>query len=782
MKIFLKSKSLIILPAFLVVLFSLWLIWPMDKVFQVPNSQLVFDTHQRLMWASLAKDEQYRFPPDSLVLPQKYIRALLSYEDQRFYDHPGVDPLALIQAAWTNLKSGNRLRGGSTITMQIARLANPKPRTYINKLFECLVALKIDLHLSKEEILKLYAANVPMGGNIVGIQSASYYYYGKPVQEITWAEAALFSVIPNAPSLMNLKKRRPELIAKRNQLLQKLYNKGHIDSTTFRLACLEFLPEKENNLPFIAPHFTRWVLEQDSKEHRITTTVDINIQRQVENAAKLHFDYLSNQGIRNLSVLVAESHSGKIRAYLGSQNFYDSLNSGQVDGIRAYRSTGSVLKTFLTAKVLDRGPYTMISKIQDVPTFYGTFVPQNADKHYAGLVSLKNMLIRSKNVPFVRLLNAYGVNDFYDFLKEAGLKGLFRSAGDYGLSLILGGAEASLFEVVRLYLSIGQMGKSASLRWNEKAGPDDRPIRSTQLYSEGSAWLVLKTLQELSRPGIESYTHLFSNRIPVSWKTGTSYGHRDAWAIGVNKQWTIGVWVGNFDGEGNAALSGVQSAAPLLFSLFNSLSKKELLLDFEEPEYDLIFKECCNESGYPAGPSCPEISHIQVPRAAFTPGTCPYHQRFLTDQKSGREICSLCWKGLIQQWEIRFILPPLVQEIMQKNGYTVDRIPKHSSNCLYATKTQRIQLLYPVNGIRIFIPRDLDGKYEKIVFSAKHQRPESHLFWYLNSKLIGETRGEHTLLLDLDPGNYQLTVQDEIGYTIKVNFSAYKNENFALTD
>ncbi len=445
----------------------LWFIIPIGEVFPDKYSRLVLDHTGRLLVATLAEDQQYRFPTDNLTLPDKYIQSVLEYEDKRFYHHPGVDPLALLTAVWSNIFSGERIRGASTITMQVARLADPKARTYFNKMIECMMAIKITLHHSKEEVLRLYATRVPMGGNLVGIQAASYYYYGKPVQELTWAEAALFSVIPNNPSMINLQRGRSHLLVKRNRLLKKLLEKGIIDSSTYHLSLLERLPDKNHKLPFTAPHFTRWVLSKDPKSRKIVTSLDAGIQKQVESATQLHFNALSHQGIRNISVLVSENQTGKIRAYMGSQNFSDSINAGQVDGVQAYRSTGSLLKPFLTACILDRGPFTMKSRIQDVPTFYGTFLPQNADKEFTGLVPLETMLIRSLNVPFVRLLNTYGIHDFYDYLKMAGFQGLFRPADNYGLSLILGGAEASLFELVQVYQSLAHMGTMQSLHWRE---------------------------------------------------------------------------------------------------------------------------------------------------------------------------------------------------------------------------------------------------------------------------------------------------------------------------
>jgi penicillin-binding protein 1C len=754
----------------IILLFLTWLFWPMDSPFPENYSTLIYDCNGQLLRAFLADDEQLRFPPDTTSLPEKYLNALVTCEDRRFFSHPGIDPLALLNSFYTNIKMGKRIRGGSTIPMQIIRLANPKKRTYLNKLLECFSALKLSLHFSKQQLLKLYAAHVPMGGNIVGIHAASYAYFGKPAKELSWAEAGLLTVLPNSPSMINLSRGRQILMGKRNRLLLKLYQKDIIDQLSYQLACMEPLPDHYTHLPFHAPHFTRFIEKDSPKNSILTTTLDLNIQQQLLDAVSIHHPNLSNSDIANLAVMAVETQTGKIRAYIGSQSYYDTLHAGEVDGIQSYRSTGSLLKPFLAAKALDRGPFTMSSLIQDVPTFYGTFTPQNASKEFKGLVSMEEMLIHSLNVPAVRLLNTYGVQDFYDFLIQANFKGLFRSPAEYGLTLILGGAEARLWELVELYLALGKLGQYMPLQYLEKA----KTGRENRLFSEGAAWLVLNTLNKVNRPGIEYYWHQFNNQVPVAWKTGTSYGQKDGWAIGVNKQWIIGVWVGNFSGEGNALLTGAKSAAPLLFTIFNALTDYNQSGWFEEPEYDLAEIEVCRVSGYPANSYCPEKIKVKRPVVSHKAGVCPYHRRYLVDRKSGKSVCSLCWQGIDTTWVTKFIVPASVCDILQKSGKHADAIPLHYANCPAFQDQNRLELIYPVPGIKIFIPRDFDGNYEKIVFSAKHQHPSINLFWYLDGSFLGETTMYHQLAVDLKSGAHKLVVQDEEGFQRSVSFSAYK--------
>lgn len=777
MMIKLNKNLLRFLPVVLFAVFILWLVWPVEPPFEQDYSTLIYDSNQNLLRATLNENQQFCFPPDSGFLPDKYVTALLLSEDKRFYRHLGVDLLALANSVITNIRSGKRIRGASTITMQVVRVSCPRARNYLNKFIECLKAVKLSVHFSKEEILRMYGAHVPMGGNVIGIQAASYFYFGKPVIELTWAEAALFVVLPNSPSMINLSRKRSQLLEKRNRLILKLYEKNIIDKVTADMACLEPLPEKDSFIPFEAPHFCEKIIASKKTDFTNHTTLDAEIQNKVKEAASIHYHYLSSRGIDNLAVIVAETETGKIRAYLGSHSFYDTLASGQVDGVRAFRSTGSLLKPFLTAKVMDRGSFTLISRIQDVPSYYGTFVPQNANKRFNGLVTLEQALIHSLNVPCVRLLNSYGLHDFYDFLIDGGLKGLFRGAEGYGLTLILGGAEASLWELTRLYLSLANTGVLKQLRIFEENTDDNVSVSEARLFSEGSAWLVLNSLKKLHRPGSEYYWREFNNQVPVAWKTGTSYGQKDGWAIGVNRQWVIGVWAGNFNGQGNASLSGAKSAAPLLFSLFNLLCKRDLAMWYEEPEYDLVAEECCKESGFPAGPNCTNTVFIKRAFKASSSGICPFHKKYLVDKKSGKSVCSLCWDGADTRWETRFIVPAPVKDILLQSGKTVDAIPTHAYFCPLFRDKNRFDIIYPIEGIKIFIPRDYDGRYEKLVLSVRHQHESMHLFWFLNDFFIGETVEHHQLAVEIDPGEYELIVQDEEGFTRSVEFLVYKKDS-----
>jgi penicillin-binding protein 1C len=764
-----KHKFLSVFAAVLIAV-AIWLITPVRTPFPDSYSRVVYDCRGGLLRVTSAPDGQIRFPLPTNPLPSKYVAALTACEDRHFFAHPGVDPLALAKSLFVNLRSGRRLRGGSTITMQVARLSRPKKRTYLNKVFECAEALKVSLHLDKQAVLRLYAGHVPMGGNIAGVHAASWRYFGKPLSQITWAEAALFTVLPNSPSMINLVREQPKLKLKRDRALVVLRRWGIIDSMSCTLAQCEPLPSPVSRMPFKAPHFSDRALAA-SGATTIKTTLDPGIQQRAEEIVRMYSRLYAAQGVRNMAVLVVNTQNGAVTAYAGSQDFYDTASAGQVDGVMARRSTGSLLKPLLVAKTLDRGPYVLESTLQDVPTFYGSFFPQNASKEFSGLATMRQALVQSLNVPMVRLLYWYGVNDFYSDLRNAGMSGLFRTSEEYGLTLILGGAEASLWELTRLFCCFGNRGMLRPFRLLEGPTAQRDTVR---LCSEGAAWLVLSTLSRLNRPGAEYYWKFFASQIPVAWKTGTSYGQKDAWAIGFNRQWTIGVWVGNFTGEGNPSLGGAQSAGPVLFELFNALCDKSAGLWFTKPEYDLRNITLCRASGLSPSAACSDTIHAEQPLAAYQTAQCTYHRRMLVSKSKGFSVCSRCWNGIDTVWQVKTIYPPSVRSILAQHGLPTDSLPRHNPRCPVAHPQAVIEIVYPVENVSIIVPRNLQGVHEKIVFKAEYQRSGGRLFWYLDGSFLAETVDRHSIAVDLQAGKHKLAVQDGEGSTAVVRFSAFR--------
>lgn len=757
----------------LFVAMAAWLWWPSPELFTTPPSLAVMDRHGAILRAYLTQDQQLRLPMPAQALPDKYVRALLLSEDRFFYRHPGVNPLSLARAAGQNLTRGQRISGGSTLTMQVIRMAEKRPRTYFSKAIESLSALRLTLRHSKDEVLRLYAEHAPMGGNIVGIASAAWHYCGKTPQDLTWAEAALFAVLPNNPAWLRLDRNRQRLQEKRDRLLRRLAVLGELDSMTLPLALAEPLPSPPPKGRFPlgpAPHLAEAMRRRQSHGYA-PTTLDLTLQNRVAELVAWRGDRLKDQGIHNLAVLVAETKTGSIRAYIGSRDFNDRMHQGQVDGVMATRSTGSLLKPLLTAMALDRGPYTLSTRLFDIPSYFGNFTPQNAGGTFAGIISLEDALVLSLNLPFVRLLQDLGIESFHQKLKQSGLRGIRRSPENYGLTLILGGAEASLFDLLQAYSAFAHRGKTKPLHFS----PSDTLSPDT-VCSPTAADEVLRALRRVVRPESEMYWPYFDDQIPVYWKTGTSNGQKDGWAIGLNAQWMVGVWAGNFEGTGNASLTGSGSAAPLLFRLFQALTDRQAPMAIQPTLAGKVKVQVCAASGLHPSPHCPTLIEAVKPSVSYVTRVCPYHKPYLVAKKTDRAVCSLCWHLLPQPedtaWSTRLIWPPSVRMQLEKSGRRPDMPPKHFERCPARKADAPPEILYPQAGMRLFLPRDYSGKREKVIFQAAAQRQDVELSWHLNGEFLQRTRHHHQIEAALEKGWHELIVENEEGQFTRVHFEA----------
>jgi penicillin-binding protein 1C len=730
------------------------------------DSIILFDSKGELLRVWLNKNEQYKFPKSEKI-SEKYKAAVLHFEDKRFYVHLGIDPIAVLRALKQNVQAGRIASGASTITMQVARLKNPGKRTFFAKLKEAHAALRTELWKSKDEIFAEYSSIVPMGGNIVGIETACWRFFGHGSEEITWAQAALLALLPNRPSALNLEKERGQLLERRNNLLKSLAKAGYINTEILNSALEEPLPRINANWRFKTPHYAEAVASLFPGQTILYGTIDGKVQERLERIAKNYGQKIREHSNVNISVLIAETKTGKIRGYLGSLEYYDTLSQGMIDGVRAHRSTGSILKPFLYALAIERGPYTPRSLIEDVPTWFRGFSPQNADKSYSGILPLREALIRSLNVPSVRILSDYGVEDFHFWLKNAGFNGLFRTPEEYGLSLILGGGEASLQELVPLYSMLMNNGKRTELKWIE----DSVSQKNEQLLQEITAYHIREILTSVKRPDFEQYHLQFNNQIPVAWKTGTSYGSRDAWAIGVNEQWTIGVWVGNFKGGSVANLSGSSSAAPLLFSLFNNLSdnKKELWKKtYPYANFENI--EICELSGYKAKDICPHKRNAMLPLNRMLNQTCSFHKEIIISKNSGFEVCSLCWNAEDTLHIVEEHYTPAVRSALRRTGREPQAETLHNPRCP-AKKTEiQFSIVYPENGTRLFLPSSDALSNMGFVAIAAHKQRDAELQWFLNGAFLGSTKGEHKMAVTVGSGEYRIGVQDTLGIYLETKF------------
>ena len=760
-KISLKKRWQKILSILFLLLLTI-LITPSIR-FSNDYSVVVLDKDGQILRIFLNKKDTWRLPPAEDKIPKKLEQAVLQFEDRYFYYHPGVNIFALSRALWQNLNSREIVSGASTISMQVARISRPKARTYLNKFLEILQALKLELFHSKKDILNIYLNNAPYGGNIVGYRAASLRYFRKMPQSLSWSEAATLAVLPNAPSLISPTVNPQKLRQKRDRLLRLLRRRKIISTETYTLALLESIPQHSFGSKIFAAHLARSLHTKFPRKSVLQTTIDRNLQQQAEGLTREHSRFLRSLGINEAAVLIAETQSGKVRAYVGSVDFWER----QVDGVQAPRSSGSILKPFLFALSMDNGLLLPQTLIQDVPSFFGSFSPANANRRYSGITTARQALVRSLNVPAVRLLNKFGLQAFYYFLQQGGLRTLFRPADEYGLPLILGGAEVNLWDMCTLFRGLGREGRFSALSVLQDAAAKGRERR---LISQGAAWLTLDILKEVKRPGAEYYWRQYQNQWPLAWKTGTSYGQRDGWAIGVNPQWTIGVWVGNFEGQGNANLSGAACAGPLLFAIFRHLPKNAEQAWFKKPGANLQQVRLCRESGFIAGEYCPHSITAEAPAGMKPLAVCPYHKQIYVNKAESEQVCSLCWQEGDYKALTRLIYPPQVSYILRKNGRQMQNIPPHRKSCPGLLLQNPLKIVYPRKNASIWVPRDIDGNYQKVTCRAAHRLKGSKLYWYLDTFYKGSSSGEHVLALKFKKGRHMLEVVDESGNRDKVSF------------
>lgn len=779
--------------AFCLILFALWLFCLPRPLFDKPISVVVEDRNGDLLGARIAADGQWRFPAVDTV-PEKYATCLVAFEDKRFWWHPGVDPIGLGRALWLNLREGRVVSGGSTLTMQVIRLArdNP-PRTVWQKIVEMFMATRLELTYSKSEILSLYASNAPFGGNVVGLEAASWRYYGKRPGLLTWAESATLAVLPNAPALIHPGRNRAALLEKRNRLLEKLRDTGKLTTIECELSKEEPLPAAPLPLPQLAPHLldrltadgSRYTVHGAPTVNRFKTTIDIDLQRRIiEILHRRHAIYRGN-GVHNMAAVVLDVQTGDVLAYVGNVSDAGKEHGESVDIIAAPRSTGSILKPYLYALALESGDILPKSLLHDVPTQLGRYRPENFSETYDGAVPAQRALIRSLNIPFVLLLQQYGLEKFHFNLQRLGLNTLHRPADHYGLSLILGGAEANLLDITNIYACMARELGSFYDR-NGRYAPDDfRPpnflahashishaslISHPSLLSAGAIWHTFEAMREVERPNSAGEWELFSASRPIAWKTGTSFGFRDAWAAGVTPRYAVGVWVGNADGEGRPGLLGVEMAAPVLFEIFEQMPSDGRW--FDPPYDDMAQAAVCRQSGFRASEHC-EADTVWIPESGLKAVVCPYHHLLHLDASGQWQVSGDCESPDRMQHRTWFVLPPVEEFYFKSKNPSYHSPPPFRADCLAAQTAQSnapMQLIYPKHPTKIYVPVDLDGTLSSTVFQAAHRMPGTEVFWHLDGVYIGSTKTFHQMALQPAVGLHQLTLVDKDGYRLEQRF------------
>lgn len=758
----------------LALLTTFWFSLP-DPLFQVPYSALLTDKDGHLLSARIARDGQWRFP---LVenTPERFSTALVAFEDRRFFYHPGVDPISIARAVRDNLRSGSVVSGASTLSMQVIRMARGnRPRTFPEKLVEAVLAIRLELSHSKGEILALYAAHAPFGGNVVGLEAAAWRYFGRSPNDLTWAEHATLAVLPNAPGLVHPARSRTALQTRRNALLKRLHLAGSLDRTELALALLEPLPRRPLPLPQKAAVLLERLVSTHSPQN-FRTTLDGHLQSRVEAILATHLPELKAAGIHNAAALVIDNHTMQPVAYAGNTGRPGMQGHGYaLDLIQAKRSTGSLLKPFLFAAMLEAGELQPDALVPDVPLQYNGFRPENFDKTYRGAVRAKTALAQSLNVPAAVLLYRHGVARFQDMLKSLGMTTLFRAPDDYGLSLVLGGSEGTLYELTSLYANLaritaaGRQHEQLSLRPPQLLinAPTNEPARKSSKgtpkapFGAGASWLTLKALLEVNRPGMEKHWQRFTNSRKIAWKTGTSYGLRDGWAIGTTPLYTVGVWSGNASGEGRAGLTGGSVAAPILFDIFGLLETGGW---WDKPEHELKTIEVCEDDGYLPSNGCQRVS-VEIPRAAHFNAVSRRHRWLHLGPKRQWQVHAGCESVSRMQTASWFVLPPIQEYFYRQHNPSYRVLPPMRPDCgdALASRESAFDIVYPESGSGLVIPTDFGGMRGRVVMEAKHRNPNARLYWHLDGRVIATTMTFHEVAVDLDPGLHRLTLVDQNG-------------------
>lgn len=728
-----------------------------SSLFEQNYSKTLLDRNGKLLEARIAQDGQWRFPLIDSV-PFKFEKCILSFEDKNFRKHPGVNPLAVCRALFQNFKHEKVVSGASTITMQTIRLLRKnKGRTIKEKLIEMIWATRLEIRLSKDEILKYYATHAPFGGNVVGLETASWRYFNRSPHQLSWAESAMLAVLPNAPGLIHLNKNRDALISKRNRLLRKMQDEGTLSLEEYNTATMEPLPKPLNALPHHAYHF----INRINTAGRILSTLDFTLQNQLNQLTQQYSIEMKQKNIHNLSAVILDVKKGEVLAYVGNINKDNNPHSGKVDMMKSVRSSGSILKPMLYALATSEGVIAPKQLVPDYPMSFAGYRPTNYNPNFDGLVPANEALYRSLNVPAAWLLKEYGTGKFKSQLQKMGLTSINRPVSEYGLSLILGGAEVNLLELTHTYAAMAN-SLNTNLKTHSLFGTLNHKIAectATIPIDKGSVYSTLNAITQTHRPETEAYWKNFNSGKKIAWKTGTSYGNRDAWAVGVTPDYAIGIWIGNSNGEGVAGLTGLNNAAPLLFQIVDVMPHAKW---FNSPN-DMMTLDFCLSSGMKASKQCPEKRKQMMPISTDRTSLCIYHQTYLVSKDQSNRVYKS--NAEPQSALVSFmVLPPLISHYYKIKHPEYKELPPYLSSGVPHSleNNSHIQVLYPINQGTLSLPKTSMNE-AGIAAKVFHSKKDISLFWEFNGQYIGTTNTLHEKIITPKMGKNKLTVTDSNG-------------------
>jgi penicillin-binding protein 1C len=720
-----------------------------DSKLHKPPAIVVYDRTTAPLRILLPPDGKVRIPIKLDELPPELVRAVVTSEDRYYWHHPGINPIAIARAAWSNVRAGKRVSGASTIPMQIARLSSPRRRTLFAKGIEAFRAVQLTAHHSKRELLEIYLNLAPYGGNVEGIGAASQVYFGKEPSRLSVGEVAFLTTLPRSPNRYDPLRDHAAATRARDRVLRQLRDRGAFTSAEIAAAMRQPLPRERRRAPFAAPHFCDFAVQQAAGRARVYTTLDPGIQHIAEQQVAARIASLRAYGVEQTAVVVIDVESRDVLAMVGSASFFDA----QVNGATARRSPGSTLKPFLYAKAFDDGLLVPESYVLDVPTDYGGYVPENYDGTYRGRVTAHDALVQSLNAPAVHLLGEEHVDDFVALLRKGGLTTLDRDPAKYGLPLILGSGEVRLVDLTNLYATLAAEGKHKPAR--VLSGP--RTQDSGLLFSKESTALVTAILTELKRPDMPRSWQA-AGAPAVAWKTGTSYGHRDAWSVGYSTKYAIGVWAGNFDGHGEKGLSGSEFAAPLLFDLFRSLDSSTV----PRPPSPVPSIEVCALSRQLPTEYCRERIHIQYIPGRTKLHACDMHRPMFIDKRTGQRLAGDCIASAPHAQVVAAVYPPELVAWWRAQNQPFDPLPPLSPKCTDVAAGPPPRIVSPSPATPYRLRRDAPAEFQEILLSAETS-DAAHLYWFEDGTLIASGDAARKMFLRPTRGVHQIVVVDDSG-------------------
>lgn len=737
--------------------FILDLIFPFR--FQIHYSPLVVDADGEVLGCFLSKDDKWRMKTELSEISEDLQKAFLAKEDKYFFYHFGINPIALIRAFFQNIWQQKRISGASTITMQVARLLEPKKRTYWNKLVEMFRALQLEVHYSKKEILQMYLNLVPYGGNIEGVKSAAVLYFNKLPQNLSIAQITTLAIIPNRPNSLQMGKDIAKLTQERNKWLRRFADERLFQAKDIQNALVEPCQVSRQATPQFAPHLASRMCKMYPEKANIKSSIKITLQNKVKDLAKNYAKRLKSLEIENVAVLVIENKTRKVLVYVGSQDFAES----QVDGITAIRSPGSTLKPLVYALAMDLGKITPKTAINDIPTNWQGYAPDNFDRQFRGKINIEQALSQSLNIPAVEMLHQISVPFLVKKLSDAGFQTIRKQGKHLGLSMILGGCGVSLEELTNLYATFANLGLYAPLNYLA----EEKNHFTDTLISETSAYSIAQILTLAQRPDLPQAYQNAHNKPLIAWKTGTSYGRRDAWSIGFNQDYTVGVWVGNFNGKGVPELTGSEIATPLLFEVFGAVGNPSgaLLL---APK-NIAFRLVCHESGLPPSDFCKnQVTDYYIPLVSPAQ-TCSHLQEVYLSADEKYSYLPDCLPESGYKKKLFPNLSPALKAYYEAEKIPFEQAPPYAPECetkIVSNQKWKPQIVSPIDGKTYIVP---EKSKPELLLQAYLHNDVKKVFWYVDEKLYREAKPNERVFLKPNLGKTKIACIDDKGRSSEIS-------------